>query len=231
MPLIECPDCGRAISTLAPVCIGCGRPMKPDAGPYANAAAEPPAVPTADVPTATPPEPGMPYAEPPLAPADPGTQVHAPALVADPCPACGSPDMAPVPWVYERGPAALRAAMDWSQAGFPASPPDARPGDADLVRRLAPPAPRDEERRPTTAEVYTTAAVVALAALLGWRIAGPGGAVGFAATAILAAPVIYVVILGNEARWNRGTLPRLLAAWKASRVCLACGTVVAPDTP
>lgn len=27
MPLVKCPDCGKSISSLAPVCIGCGRPM------------------------------------------------------------------------------------------------------------------------------------------------------------------------------------------------------------
>jgi hypothetical protein len=34
MPLIECPDCHRQISSEAPTCPGCGRPMKaPDPVP------------------------------------------------------------------------------------------------------------------------------------------------------------------------------------------------------
>lgn len=27
MPLIQCPDCGKGVSDLAPVCVNCGRPM------------------------------------------------------------------------------------------------------------------------------------------------------------------------------------------------------------
>lgn len=37
MALVTCPDCGRDVSSEAPTCIGCGRPMKAMAPP------EPPA--------------------------------------------------------------------------------------------------------------------------------------------------------------------------------------------
>ncbi len=28
MPLINCPDCGKQVSSEAPTCLGCGRPIK-----------------------------------------------------------------------------------------------------------------------------------------------------------------------------------------------------------
>lgn len=37
MPLVRCPDCGRDISSEAPACIGCGRPIKREPPPYAFA--------------------------------------------------------------------------------------------------------------------------------------------------------------------------------------------------
>jgi TM2 domain-containing membrane protein YozV len=37
MALLNCPDCGRQISTEAAVCIGCGRPLKATAQPAASA--------------------------------------------------------------------------------------------------------------------------------------------------------------------------------------------------
>ena len=40
MPLVRCPDCGRDVSTEAPACLGCGRPMKREA----SLAAAPPVI-------------------------------------------------------------------------------------------------------------------------------------------------------------------------------------------
>lgn len=51
MPLTPCPDCGREVSTAAPACIHCGRPLAA-AAPAASAAPPGPAVPDADKPMA-----------------------------------------------------------------------------------------------------------------------------------------------------------------------------------
>jgi TM2 domain-containing membrane protein YozV len=42
MALVKCPDCGRDVSTEAPVCPGCGRPMKPVRVSPTASPAEPP---------------------------------------------------------------------------------------------------------------------------------------------------------------------------------------------
>ena len=42
MPLVSCPDCGKAISDAAPLCIGCGRPMNAAARAQAAAVAHAP---------------------------------------------------------------------------------------------------------------------------------------------------------------------------------------------
>lgn len=41
MPLIQCPDCERKVSDMAPACPGCGRPFTPVTRPAAPAAASP----------------------------------------------------------------------------------------------------------------------------------------------------------------------------------------------
>ena len=41
MPVISCPDCGRDVSTLAPVCPHCGRPSPAGMAPIAPSAAAP----------------------------------------------------------------------------------------------------------------------------------------------------------------------------------------------
>ena len=41
MPLVTCPDCGKAISDAAPLCIGCGRPMSAAARAQAASVATP----------------------------------------------------------------------------------------------------------------------------------------------------------------------------------------------
>ncbi len=40
MPLVECPDCGKQVSDVAPACIGCGRPLAE--GAHRGAKPEPP---------------------------------------------------------------------------------------------------------------------------------------------------------------------------------------------
>lgn len=42
MPLTTCPDCGREVSTAAPACIHCGRPLAEPASPAAYAAPDRP---------------------------------------------------------------------------------------------------------------------------------------------------------------------------------------------
>lgn len=51
MPLTACPDCGREVSTAAPVCIHCGRPLA-DPAPSAASTAPAPARPMAGIVTA-----------------------------------------------------------------------------------------------------------------------------------------------------------------------------------
>jgi hypothetical protein len=51
MPLTACPDCGREVSTAAPVCIHCGRPLAEPA-PAVASAAPAPAKPMAGIVTA-----------------------------------------------------------------------------------------------------------------------------------------------------------------------------------
>jgi hypothetical protein len=50
MPLTPCPDCGREVSTAAPGCIHCGRPMAAPAAPLARPAPAVPREPEAEKP-------------------------------------------------------------------------------------------------------------------------------------------------------------------------------------
>jgi hypothetical protein len=52
MPLIPCPDCGREVSSAAPACIHCGRPLAAPAAPDAAPAVPAPHKPMAGVVTA-----------------------------------------------------------------------------------------------------------------------------------------------------------------------------------
>lgn len=52
MPLAPCPDCGRDVSTAAPACIHCGRPLAAPSAPAPAAAAPGPEKPMAGIVTA-----------------------------------------------------------------------------------------------------------------------------------------------------------------------------------
>jgi hypothetical protein len=189
MPLIDCPDCGRAISTLAPVCIGCGRVMASDSHPTA-----------------------APYEEPPLAPyTTPERPAPGPAATAAAervaCPSCGVEGMVPLPIAHRRK-VTVRA---WQGAQGTA-----------MARRLEPPEPMPEGQ---PLHVSAAAVIPAFAAIF---IFGFVLTVAGLAVAALVAKVIEARRNTWAVRWNRDELPRRLAAWDRSRVCLECGRIVDP---
>jgi hypothetical protein len=210
MPLISCPDCDRAISDSASICIGCGRPMVPTSLVHAPSAALAAAGRTAP---------------------QPGDAATVTVTALGVCGACGSPDVARVSVVHELRTARLDAATDGTTTGIAGgglaagrvSAVTRGTRQSELARRLAPPARRDEAHRAMGGGCMVTLVVAGALSLSSLPAAG--------AVLVLGA----VLLLGTRlfenpenTRWNAVEHPRLLAAWARSVVCMRCGAVTDP---